>query len=260
MSHLIGYCFDDGGRQEAGYKGKTGDCVPRAIAIVTGLPYKQVYKAMADAMKEYGYAASGNAYQQRGKKVKGQRNAKDIQVDVIQKLGLKKVKFEKGVRPTYSEAYAKYGNCLVFTTKHAVALVDGKLRDTWDNRTYDMLVPYCRDCKPNRPGDGSGGGHKCTVCGRVSDGQTLYEERRERKAMSIFVPGTAVVKTVSAPKVVAVKSKPVAKSKVAATSRRYYAGKGRSKCGHKHLTRKAAVACAEKLSKVKGGEFKVKVV
>ena len=229
---MIGYCFDDGGRQEAGYKGKTGDCVPRAIAIVTGLPYKQVYKTMADAMKEHGYAASGNAYQQRGAKghKKGQRNAKDIQVDVIQKLGLRKVKFEKGVRPTYSEAHAQYGDCLVFTTRHAVALVGGKLRDTWDNRTYEMENEQ----------------------GRV--------EKRERKVMSIFVRDSKPVKTVSVPETVAVKPKPVAKPKVAATSRRYQAVKGRSKCGHKHLTRKAAVACADKLSNSKGGDFKVKVV
>ena len=35
--------FDDGGRSAAGYKGKTGDCVVRSIAIATGLPYQQIY-------------------------------------------------------------------------------------------------------------------------------------------------------------------------------------------------------------------------
>ena len=30
------YAFDDGGRAPAGYKGTTGDCVCRAIAIATG--------------------------------------------------------------------------------------------------------------------------------------------------------------------------------------------------------------------------------
>ena len=34
---------DDGGRAAAGYKGSAGDCVTRAIAIATGLPYQQVY-------------------------------------------------------------------------------------------------------------------------------------------------------------------------------------------------------------------------
>ena len=36
------YIHDDGGRVAAGYKGKTGDCVTRAIAIATGKPYQEV--------------------------------------------------------------------------------------------------------------------------------------------------------------------------------------------------------------------------
>lgn len=34
---------DDGGRAAAGFRGTTGDCVTRAIAIATDLPYRQVY-------------------------------------------------------------------------------------------------------------------------------------------------------------------------------------------------------------------------
>lgn len=37
------FIYNDGGRLDAGYKGTTGDCGVRAIAIVTGLPYQQVY-------------------------------------------------------------------------------------------------------------------------------------------------------------------------------------------------------------------------
>ena len=33
---MIDYRYDDGGREAAGYRGKTGDCVVRAIAICTG--------------------------------------------------------------------------------------------------------------------------------------------------------------------------------------------------------------------------------
>ena len=36
--------INDGGRAEAGYKGKAGDCVVRSIAIVTNLPYQKVYE------------------------------------------------------------------------------------------------------------------------------------------------------------------------------------------------------------------------
>jgi hypothetical protein len=40
------FVFHDGGRAAAGYRGSTGDCVTRAIAIVTGKPYQEVYDAL----------------------------------------------------------------------------------------------------------------------------------------------------------------------------------------------------------------------
>ena len=35
--------YNDGGRAEAGFKGEADDCVCRAIAIATQLPYRDVY-------------------------------------------------------------------------------------------------------------------------------------------------------------------------------------------------------------------------
>lgn len=40
------WVYDDGGRGQAGYKGDTGDCAVRAVAIATGKPYKEVYDAI----------------------------------------------------------------------------------------------------------------------------------------------------------------------------------------------------------------------
>jgi hypothetical protein len=40
------FVFHDGGRGAAGYKGMTGDCVTRSIAIVTGKTYQEVYDAL----------------------------------------------------------------------------------------------------------------------------------------------------------------------------------------------------------------------
>jgi hypothetical protein len=40
---MSNWVFDDGGRAAAGYKGNTGDCAVRAIAITTGRPYSEVY-------------------------------------------------------------------------------------------------------------------------------------------------------------------------------------------------------------------------
>lgn len=43
------FVWNDGGRAASGFVGHTGDCVTRAIAIATGLAYKDVYQALADA-------------------------------------------------------------------------------------------------------------------------------------------------------------------------------------------------------------------
>ena len=37
------WVYNDGGREEAGFKGTTRDCVTRAIAIATEKPYKEIY-------------------------------------------------------------------------------------------------------------------------------------------------------------------------------------------------------------------------
>jgi hypothetical protein len=47
MKHV----YDDGGRAVAGFKGKTGDCVTRAVAIASGLPYAEVYDRLAEGNK-----------------------------------------------------------------------------------------------------------------------------------------------------------------------------------------------------------------
>lgn len=46
--------YDDGGRSDAGFRGSAGDCVTRAIAIATGMPYRDVYRDLARLCEERG--------------------------------------------------------------------------------------------------------------------------------------------------------------------------------------------------------------
>jgi hypothetical protein len=48
----------DGGRAAAGFKGTTGDCAVRAVAIAAELPYREVYRALARAMGAIGQPRS----------------------------------------------------------------------------------------------------------------------------------------------------------------------------------------------------------
>ena len=43
--------YNDGGRKESGFKGRTGDCVVRSIAIATEKPYKEIYNDLKKYMK-----------------------------------------------------------------------------------------------------------------------------------------------------------------------------------------------------------------
>lgn len=43
------WTYNDGGRSQAGYKGDTGDCLCRAVAIVTGRPYADIYDEINEA-------------------------------------------------------------------------------------------------------------------------------------------------------------------------------------------------------------------
>ncbi|MDE2932745.1 MAG: hypothetical protein OXS47_02605 [Chloroflexota bacterium] len=135
---IIGYVFDDGGRSESGFSGDTGDCAVRAIAIVTATPYGDVYRRMAACMKLAGYGASGNAYRQRPRRgVRPAISARRIQDLVKASYGLQPVKLARGPRPSYSEAWALHGDCVVSTSRHVAAIVAGDLRDTFDGRFYD---------------------------------------------------------------------------------------------------------------------------
>ena len=61
---------------------------------------------------------------------------KVVSEPIFQQLGLRKLKLPKGPRPTFTEAYLLYGDCLVSTVRHLAAVVDGALQDIWDGRTY----------------------------------------------------------------------------------------------------------------------------
>ena len=143
---MIDYQYDDGGREAAGYRGRTGDCVVRAIAVCARQDYRAVYLTMAEHMKRNGYAASGNAYAirertRRAPRRKGQITVRRVQDHVLELYGFRKVRLPAGARPTFTEAHRRFGDCIVGTTKHVAAVVDGALRDTFDGRVYEWAKP-----------------------------------------------------------------------------------------------------------------------
>lgn len=66
VQKAIGFQQDDGGRAAAGFRGTTGDCAVRAIAIATGRPYREVYDAINALAKR----------ERVGRRKKGKSNAR----------------------------------------------------------------------------------------------------------------------------------------------------------------------------------------
>lgn len=124
------FIYDDGGRAEAGFKGTTGDCVCRAIAIATQRPYKEVY----DLINEYGKR------ERTGKRKRGISNArtgvyKDTIRKVMEHYGWKWVptmQIGRGCSVHLKAEELPAGRLVVNVSKHSVAVIDGVIHDTYD--------------------------------------------------------------------------------------------------------------------------------
>lgn len=127
--------YNDGGREVAGYKGKTGDCVCRAIAIASGLPYQDVYQ----------YLAWGNATQRRTKN----RTARQGVRSAANGINTNRTWFKRymaslgfvwvptmgigtGCKVHLAEGELPMGRLVVAVSGHYTAVVDGVIQDTYD--------------------------------------------------------------------------------------------------------------------------------
>lgn len=124
------WVFDDGGRAEAGFKGATGDCVCRSIAIATGRPYREVY----DLINEYAKA------EKTGKRKKGKSNARTgvfrVTIDKVMKhygwTWHPTMKVGSGCTTHLRAEELPKGRLVVSVSKHEVAVIDGVIHDIYD--------------------------------------------------------------------------------------------------------------------------------
>jgi hypothetical protein len=125
------WIYDDGGRAEAGFRGTTGDCGTRAIAIATGLPYREVY----DLVNQY--AKTERASKRRSRKSAARTG---IHTPTMRRImaGLGwdwTPTMHIGAGTTvHLEDYEipMIGAVVVALSRHYAAVVDGVVRDTGD--------------------------------------------------------------------------------------------------------------------------------
>ena len=134
---MIEYVRDDGGRKDAGFARPCGDCFVRSISILTGIPYRKVWRRTAREFKRHCYpeTGDGNVLDQYRKFLfsLGYPAPRDIQDALMPVFGLHRIPMGRnGPRPTFTEAFEAFGDCIVDTKDHQAALADGRYRDTWN--------------------------------------------------------------------------------------------------------------------------------
>jgi hypothetical protein len=133
------WVFDDGGRAAAGFKGKAGDCVTRAIAIATGIPYREVYSAINEmAQDERGrFRFRRGAHRgERGKQSSARAGVYRMTQDkYLLSLGWKwtpTMTIGSGCKVHLRADELPPGRLVVKLSRHSVAVVDGVVHDTYD--------------------------------------------------------------------------------------------------------------------------------
>jgi len=129
----MNWVYDDGGREEAGYRGKTGDCVCRAIAIATEMPYKEVYKLINETARS---EKVPKRHRGSGKSSARTGVYKDCIHKVMKQLGwtwVPTMLVGQGCKVHLRADELPTGKIVCSLSKHLVAVVDGVVHDTYDS-------------------------------------------------------------------------------------------------------------------------------
>lgn len=135
--------IDDGGRADAGFRGSTGDCVTRAIAIVAGLPYREVYEALSEGCRAQRVTKRAG---RRASSRNGVSTTRKWFRDYMARLGFEWVptmRIGSCCQVHLADGELPGGRLIVALSKHYTAVIDGVIHDTHDpQREMHCITPY----------------------------------------------------------------------------------------------------------------------
>jgi hypothetical protein len=124
----MNWTYNDGGRKETGFNGSAGDCVARAVAIATGIPYKEAYESLAEINTKT-----------KGDKARSARNGIQTKSTHFKRfmttLGWKwtpTMLVGQGCKFHLKSDELPMGKIICAVSKHYVAVIDGIVNDTHD--------------------------------------------------------------------------------------------------------------------------------
>jgi hypothetical protein len=132
------WVYDDGGRADAGFRGSAGDCVPRAIAIATGLPYLDVYRALGERIGAWSAGRSRHArtWTSRSRGATARNGTpKPVIRSYLTDLGWTwhpTMHVGSGTTVHLRAEELPVGCLVVSCSRHVVAVIDGVVHDTAD--------------------------------------------------------------------------------------------------------------------------------
>ncbi len=123
--------YDDGGRAAAGYKGTTGDCVVRAIAIADELPYERVYERVADLNSKLNWKYGGVGHERTARKGLMPKLLREL----LEKNGwtwTPTMHIGSGCKVHLRADELPPGRLIVRLSGHVAAVIDGVIHDLYD--------------------------------------------------------------------------------------------------------------------------------
>ena len=137
---MTGWVLNDGGRAAAGFRGQAGDCATRAIAIATGLPYREAY----DLVNQHA-AGERSSKRRRGHSSARTGVHKVTMQKVMAALGwvwTPTMTVGSGCKVHLTAAELPAGRLIVSLSRHYAAVVDGVVHDTHDPRREGARCVY----------------------------------------------------------------------------------------------------------------------
>jgi len=131
------FIHNDGGRKDAGFKGETRDCVVRAIAIASDLPYRQVY----DDLNEHAKKERPTKRARRSSSRDGvHRKTYDPYLLSLGFVWTPTMQIGSGCKVHLHDGELPDGRLIIRLSKHLTAVIDGVIHDTDDpQRNYQVV-------------------------------------------------------------------------------------------------------------------------